>query len=113
MPKLPEPTEARNMSRRALASLALYRLLTTVSSKGIELEGELPFCSRLNELFIIDRRAHLIYHECSDQASGGMYCYLFLPPPFYKQMLAGRISLQNHLIFLMQFEEKRVNLPAP
>jgi hypothetical protein len=48
MPKLPEPTEARNMSRRALASLALYRLLTAVSSKGIELEGELPICSRLN-----------------------------------------------------------------
>jgi hypothetical protein len=45
---LPEPTEARNMSRRALASLALYRLLTAVSSKGIELEGELPTCSRLN-----------------------------------------------------------------
>lgn len=36
-----EPTEARNMSRRALASLALYRLLTAVSSKGIELEGEI------------------------------------------------------------------------
>ncbi|KAL2334337.1 hypothetical protein Fmac_015550 [Flemingia macrophylla] len=48
MPKLPEPTEARNMSRRALASLALYRLLTAVSSKGIEQEGELPICSRLN-----------------------------------------------------------------
>lgn len=48
MPKLPEPTEARNMSRRALASLALYRLFTAVSSKGIELEGELPICSRLN-----------------------------------------------------------------
>lgn len=44
MPKLPEP----NMSRRALASLALYRLLTAVSSKGIELEGELPISSRLN-----------------------------------------------------------------
>lgn len=36
-----------------------------------------------------------------------MYCYPFLPPPFYKQMLAGRISLQNHLF--MQFEEKRVD----
>jgi hypothetical protein len=50
----------------------------------------------------------LIYHECSDQASGGMYCYLFLPPPFYKQMLAGRISLQNHLSYAIRGEASKL-----
>lgn len=50
----------------------------------------------------------MIYHECSDQASGGMYCYLFLPPPFYKQMLAGRISLQNHLSYAIRGEASKL-----
>lgn len=37
-----------------------------------------------------------------------MYCYLFLPPPFYKQMLAGRISLQNHLSYAIRGEASKL-----